>query len=286
MKNDQLQEIFPDARQKTRPSEDQMILSVPLESGYLWIDKEQLSERERQLISALTSPPDERLQRHTWYRILFEKVLPDPGTYRIFQLRLNHKRDFMEKEWKENIRGMFPYLCDLFFLDKQQVVVVEREHPQAFDAETLAGIFLTLDEDFDTSTQLFIGSWLHSSEDVSGLFAEEHQIFLEESPFIRGKQVFSLADVALHYFTKDSFSKSRLIQAFRRQLTFDQEMSDIIQALWNNHGNISSAAKELFMHRNTLQYRMEKFQEHSGLNLKNIDELILCYLLMMNDRSE
>ena len=45
-------------------------------------------------------------------------------------------------------------------------------------------------------------------------------------------------------------------------------MEDIIIELWKNFGNISSAAKQLFMHRNTLQYRIEKFDEQTGFNLK------------------
>ncbi|WP_227869161.1 helix-turn-helix domain-containing protein [Tetragenococcus halophilus] len=46
-------------------------------------------------------------------------------------------------------------------------------------------------------------------------------------------------------------------------------------------GNISSAAKELFMHRNTLQYKVDKFQEQTKTNLKKMDDLFLCYLLIL-----
>ncbi|NRE28611.1 Fis family transcriptional regulator, partial [Enterococcus faecalis] len=51
-------------------------------------------------------------------------------------------------------------------------------------------------------------------------------------------------------------------------------------ALWKNQGNISSTAKDLFMHRNTLHYRLEKFFEQTGLSLKKMDDLIFCYLLL------
>ena len=41
------------------------------------------------------------------------------------------------------------------------------------------------------------------------------------------------------------------------------------------------AAKKLYVHRNTLQYQVEKFEKSSGLNLKNMDDLVLCYLVVL-----
>ena len=60
----------------------------------------------------------------------------------------------------------------------------------------------------------------------------------------------------------------------------DTDIQPIISALWKNQGNISSTAKDLFMHRNTLHYRLEKFFEQTGLSLKKMDDLIFCYLLL------
>ncbi|AYW51335.1 hypothetical protein C7H83_13095 [Tetragenococcus halophilus] len=62
---------------------------------------------------------------------------------------------------------------------------------------------------------------------------------------------------------------------------FNPEFIKIISKLWEMQGNISSAAKELFMHRNTLQYKVDKFQEQTKTNLKKMDDLFLCYLLIL-----
>ncbi len=83
-----------------------------------------------------------------------------------------------------------------------------------------------------------------------------------------------MQDVALHYYTKDVMKDSALIKSYI-ELIKQNEMEEIIQELWNELGNVSSAAKTLFLHRNTLKYRIEKFQEQSGFNLKK--PMIYCF---------
>lgn len=75
-------------------------------------------------------------------------------------------------------------------------------------------------------------------------------------------------------------SQNVLVDHYRRLLNKDTDIQPIISALWKNQGNISSTAKDLFMHRNTLHYRLEKFFEQTGLSLKKMDDLIFCYLLL------
>ena len=49
-------------------------------------------------------------------------------------------------------------------------------------------------------------------------------------------------------------------------------------AMWQNLGNISKAANDLYVHRNTLQYRIDRFFQETGVNLKTMDDLLLSYL--------
>ena len=82
------------------------------------------------------------------------------------------------------------------------------------------------------------------------------------------------------FFAHYKASKSYLLQTLFTEW-FNPELIQIISALWKAQGNISSAAKELFMHRNTLQYKVDKFQEQTKTNLKKMDDLFLCYLLIL-----
>ncbi len=56
----------------------------------------------------------------------------------------------------------------------------------------------------------------------------------------------------------------------------DNEMKNTIRTLFENELNIADTAKALFIHRNTLVYRLEKFQKQTGLDLKKFDDAVVC----------
>ena len=64
-------------------------------------------------------------------------------------------------------------------------------------------------------------------------------------------------------------SQNVLVEYYRRLLNKDTDIQPIISALWKNQGNISSTAKDLFMHRNTFTLSVGKVFEQTGLSLKN-----------------
>ena len=53
-----------------------------------------------------------------------------------------------------------------------------------------------------------------------------------------------------------------------------------ITAYFNHHGNISQTAETLFIHRNTLLYRLDRIQEMTGQNLDDPDERLALQLAL------
>ena len=53
-----------------------------------------------------------------------------------------------------------------------------------------------------------------------------------------------------------------------------------IDAYFNYRGNISQTSERLFVHRNTLLYRLERIQEVTGQNLENADERLALHLAL------
>ncbi|KXT78798.1 Leucine rich protein [Streptococcus sp. DD13] len=73
-----------------------------------------------------------------------------------------------------------------------------------------------------------------------------------------------------------------LIRRFlKTEILVNDEMSAIVETLWGNEGNMVKTAQDLYLHRNTLQYKLDKFYQRSGLNLKHLDDLALSYLLLL-----
>ena len=59
----------------------------------------------------------------------------------------------------------------------------------------------------------------------------------------------------------------------------DNELQKTIRAYFHNNLNTSETARSLYIHRNTLLYRMEKIQKLTGLDLNDFDDAV--YLRMM-----
>ncbi|MEI5995449.1 helix-turn-helix domain-containing protein [Candidatus Enterococcus mansonii] len=280
---EELVELYPSGKIKKHKPTTTNDLSLLVGDQYFIIPKELLKASEIRLLKKLFPSKLRTVDsaKHPWYGYLFEQIIVErKGTFRILQFKLKKTKDFLQVEWENSIKDIFEHQVDFFFTTDNQGIIVEKYAPGYYTNDELQSIFLTLDADFDTSTTVFIGNFYTNHPSFFEVFQEEQQIFAEESAILKGKNTFSLTDVALHYFTKKAMEQSQIVQSFRNQLTLTSELQQIIFSLWRNQGNISSAAKDLYMHRNTLHYRVEKFYEQTGLSLKKMDDLVFCYLLI------
>lgn len=67
---------------------------------------------------------------------------------------------------------------------------------------------------------------------------------------------------------------------------FDEETLNLVEKFFENNLNTSETARKLYIHRNTLIYRLDKIQKETGLDLRTFDDavslkialLVRCYL--------
>ena len=50
---------------------------------------------------------------------------------------------------------------------------------------------------------------------------------------------------------------------------------------FENNLNVSETSRHLFIHRNTLVYRMEKLEKITGLDLRNFDDAVTFKIALM-----
>ena len=58
-----------------------------------------------------------------------------------------------------------------------------------------------------------------------------------------------------------------------------------MRVFFQNDLNLSTTARQLFIHRNTLLYRMEKVRKATGLDLRKFEDAAV-FRIMMNIRAE
>lgn len=285
MNRQKLQEIYPDAFVHAVPTIDENYLSIAMENSFLWIPQKNLTQSEKELLQAISVPSATYVtsldKEHSWYNSLFSnKPVPEnKGSFRLIQVEFQsfEKNDLIAL--KKEIRTILPHTVELLFLSKNYGVIVEAFSEEALSMEELEGIFLALDSDFNSYTRLFSGSFHSFEKDFSQLFYEEEQLFLHELKHNAKNKVFDIASSSILFFIYYDVTKSYLMQSLFTEW-FEAETIQIIAALWKMQGNVSSAAKELYMYRNTLQYKIDKFEQRTQLNFKKMDDLFLCYLLI------
>ena len=63
--------------------------------------------------------------------------------------------------------------------------------------------------------------------------------------------------------------------------TFDDETLTTINKFFENNLNVSETSRQLYIHRNTLVYRLDKLQKMTGLDLRNFDDAIIFKITLM-----
>lgn len=62
---------------------------------------------------------------------------------------------------------------------------------------------------------------------------------------------------------------------------FDEETLTTINKFFENSLNVSETSRQLFIHRNTLVYRLDKIQKNTGLDLRVFDDAITFKIALM-----
>jgi carbohydrate diacid regulator len=98
------------------------------------------------------------------------------------------------------------------------------------------------------------------------------------------KRIFYINNLGCDYilpFIDYSHAEYYLHNLFDRDIErvfSETDIGDIIESLVDNNLNISKAAEELYIHRNTLLYRIKKIEKDTGLNIKNSKDLFTLLL--------
>lgn len=62
---------------------------------------------------------------------------------------------------------------------------------------------------------------------------------------------------------------------------FDEETLSTINKFFSNNLNVSETARQLYVHRNTLVYRLEKIQKSTGLDVRSFDDAMTFKIALM-----
>ena len=109
--------------------------------------------------------------------------------------------------------------------------------------------------------------------EVGKVFDTERYIVNYENLGI-GRLIYQLPTTLCEMFLQEVFTKNPID-------ALDQETLFTIYKFFENNLNVSETARKLFVHRNTLVYRLEKIKKLTGLDLREFDDAITFKVALM-----
>ena len=109
--------------------------------------------------------------------------------------------------------------------------------------------------------------------DVGRVFESEKNIIHYETLGL-GRIIYQLPTTLCEMFLNEVFKKNPIE-------TLDEDTIETINKFFENNLNVSETSRKLYVHRNTLVYRLEKIKKITGLDLREFDHAIVFKVAMM-----
>ena len=245
---------------------------------------------------------DEKYDRNNFIKnVVLDNVLP--GDIFIKARELHFNSDVMrvcllirvlssnEVSTLDIVQNLFPDKQKdfVFSINETDIVLVKETKLgiETKDLEKLArSIVDTLSSEFYTKAIVGIGSAVGSLKELARSF-KESQISLEVGKVFDTDKIIvsydSLGIARLIYQLPTTLCDTFLREVFKRGSieSLDQETLFTIQKFFENNLNVSETSRRLFVHRNTLVYRLEKIKKITGLDLREFDHAIVFKIALM-----
>ena len=279
-----LRDLFPEAVVNQETGQGPEWLTLPLDGQFIHFPLETLSQREQALLNLQESQPAlQSSVQDVWHQFLVQKKGGLPTKLERVQLLYLEHGIPLSSDLLDLFYGLLPHLTALVELHATRTLLV-LDQTIPFEVEALIqDILPAVESDFGTKLTIFFGnSWTKlQAEELRQVFDSEYQLFSDFVPLKGSEQTISFAKMAL-WARSGQLNLGVIPEKIRHYIDESKDMADIIEAMWTSQTNLVQTAQKLFMHRNSLQYKLDKFHSLSGLNLKNLDDLAFCHLLMLN----
>lgn len=245
---------------------------------------------------------DEKYDRANFIKnVVLDNILPSDIYVKARELHFNSDVSrcvLIIRLLSENVTSAFELLQNIF-PDKQKdflfttsendILLVKEVRPgiESKDLEVMArAIADTLTSEYMIKSMIGIGTIVTGVKELATSF-KEAQVSLEVSKvFDTDKNVISydsLGIARLIYQLPTTLCEMFLREVFKRGSieSLDQETLFTIQKFFENNLNVSETSRKLFVHRNTLVYRLEKIKKLTGLDLREFDHAIVFKVALM-----
>ncbi|MBS6193992.1 MAG: helix-turn-helix domain-containing protein [Clostridiales bacterium] len=174
-------------------------------------------------------------------------------------------------------------------VDEKNIIIV-KELKETDDYEELSRVARTLVDMLNveamSQVRVSFGNIIREIKDVSRSYKEAKMALEVGKIFYADKTVVPYSNLGigrLIYQLPIPLCQMFMREVFGERLpdTFDEETLTTINKFFENNLNVSETSRQLYVHRNTLVYRLEKLQKSTGLDIRVFDDALTFKIAMM-----
>ena len=206
----------------------------------------------------------------------------------IFIVETNHEKD---NSRLDNIRGILSARTKDFItaVDEKDIIIMKQlglteGYPELEKAA--AEFYDALKSEGEENVRIAYGTIVNDIREVSKSYKEAKlaldvgKIFFDEKKIIAystlgiGRLIYQLPIPLCKMFIREIFEGKSPDE-------FDEETLTTINKFFENSLNVSETSRQLYIHRNTLVYRLDKLQKSTGLDLRVFEDAITFKIALM-----
>ncbi|GEN82403.1 hypothetical protein SLU01_07150 [Sporosarcina luteola] len=254
------------------------------ENYWIRILKSEVSMREYTMLAALfkevphtpfpSNPITER-----WIRFLEgtgNSPVGNQSEIRAVHLKLQSAK---VEELEDAVTAFFDENMQLVYISADQAVLIEQKSTYTQTIEDLASFLSALEADFFIKTKMYIGKFHTADDGYHTKFAKEAEWFLQGLSLLPNKRIFTMELLFPSFFIDQASQEMKEIlhREILEPIGFDDSMLETVRSFFENGFNASVTSEKLHIHRNTLNYRLAKFQETTGISVRSFDGALVAY---------
>lgn len=215
-----------------------------------------------------------------------QEVRLKSGSYLLYVIRLATEQDEIVMETLKNLFVLYnvDYLVDV---EEDCVVLIKNVQGMEMKAEQYARCIID-----NLQTEAMINAWVGYSDpaesfldfrsryqqactalQIGTVFYDEERVFYYRHLGL-GRIIQQLSPELCDLFLEEVLGE-------HAEVELDEETLATINHLFDNNLNISETARQLFIHRNTLVYRLERIEKKLGLDIRTFEDAMLFKIAMM-----
>ncbi|MFC3883827.1 PucR family transcriptional regulator [Bacillus songklensis] len=266
------------------------------DNNYIGIDKKALSSKDFELLSIFLTPYQVELdhvppEKAYWHKLLFQnhhEVLHEEIDAYIQFIHFSLAHPIQAKhEFEETLKGLYHSNVVIVWENDYDGVLIEKfEHltPHEHNLDVVIDVLIS---DFNSKMQFFEGQTHRLPIAPGSQFQLEKNWFHLCKQVLHHKKMIRITDVFAYLLlthTPDSLKKE--LQNAVSQVAQDEELLKTVKMYLECNLNVSLTSKKLYMHRNSLQYRIDKFIEKTGIDIKHFQGAVAAYLSILAKEAE